>query len=96
MAPNLGQAACVAMTNAIALGFALEREANVERALQQWEQRERRVSEATQRYSRLYGRIGTRWPKSLQGLRSLLLRTVMRAPAIQHRVNAAATHFPEK
>lgn len=96
MAPNLGQAACVSMTNAIALAYALEREHDVERALEQWEQSERRVADATQRYSRLYGRIGTRWPKGLQAFRSLLLRTVMRAPAVQHRVNSAATYFPTK
>lgn len=96
MTPNLGQAACVSMTNAIALGFALNREKNVERALQQWELDERRVADATQKYARLYGKIGTRWPKPLEGLRSALMRTVMRAPAVQHRINAAATYFPSK
>ncbi|GAA1150561.1 FAD-dependent monooxygenase [Nesterenkonia lutea] len=96
MAPNLGQAACVAMTNAIALGFKLEAEPDVATALQQWEAEERWITDNTQRYARLYGTIGTRWPHRLQGMRSILMRTVMRSSRFQNRVNAAALHFPSQ
>ncbi|MGY1813333.1 FAD-dependent oxidoreductase [Blastococcus sp. SYSU D00820] len=94
MAPNLGQAACVSMTNAVALGQALDAVPDVPDALQAWERSERGIAEDTQRYAHLYGRIGTRWPRALEGFRSVLLRTVLRSPALQHRINRAATHFP--
>lgn len=94
MAPNLGQAACVAMTNAISLGQALDRWEDVPTALQRWEASERRVSDDTQRYSHLYGSVGTHWPSALEGVRSLLIKTVGRSKRVQRRINAAATYYP--
>lgn len=48
MAPTLGQGAGLAMTNALALAVALERRVRVEDALQDWEERERPLTEYTQ------------------------------------------------
>ena len=48
MAPRLGQGAGLAMTNALALAVALERRVPVEEALQDWEARERPLTEYTQ------------------------------------------------
>jgi 2-methyl-3-hydroxypyridine 5-carboxylic acid dioxygenase len=48
MAPTLGQGAGLAMANALALAVALERSRRVEDALQDWEERERPLTEYTQ------------------------------------------------
>jgi hypothetical protein len=48
------------------------------------------VTDATQRYSRLYGRVGTRWPRPLADLRSALIWTAGRSQRWQERVNVAA------
>jgi 2-polyprenyl-6-methoxyphenol hydroxylase-like FAD-dependent oxidoreductase len=95
MSPNLGQGACVAMANGLALAAALEGRADVPAALKAWEARERPVVAATQRFSRLYGRIGTRWPRPLLDARSALVWAVGRSPALQRKINVAAHHLPE-
>jgi 2-polyprenyl-6-methoxyphenol hydroxylase-like FAD-dependent oxidoreductase len=92
MSPNLGQGACVAMANARSLAQALERYPDVTTALPVWERSERPVTDATQRYSRMYGRIGTDWPRSLLDLRSALIWAAGRSKQVQKRVNVAATH----
>jgi 2-polyprenyl-6-methoxyphenol hydroxylase-like FAD-dependent oxidoreductase len=94
MSPNLGQGACVALANAVALADALDRHQDVRRALQIWERAERPVADATQRYSRLYGAVGTKWPASLLGARSAVVWGLSRWKAFQRRVNAAAVHVP--
>jgi 2-methyl-3-hydroxypyridine 5-carboxylic acid dioxygenase len=48
MTPTLGQGAGTAMMNALALAVALESEPVVQRALQEWEDRERPLTERTQ------------------------------------------------
>jgi 2-polyprenyl-6-methoxyphenol hydroxylase-like FAD-dependent oxidoreductase len=92
MSPNLGQGACVAMTNGVALANALDRHADVPSALRAWEAAERPIVETTQRYSRLYGRVGTRWPRALLDARSALVWGVGRSRTLQRRINVAAHH----
>jgi 2-polyprenyl-6-methoxyphenol hydroxylase-like FAD-dependent oxidoreductase len=94
MSPQLGQGACVAMTNAIALGQALDAYADVPAALQAWERSERPATDATQRYSRIYGTIGISWTKTLLDLRSALVWLIGRSEYIQRKANVAAHHFP--
>jgi 2-methyl-3-hydroxypyridine 5-carboxylic acid dioxygenase len=48
MTPTLGQGAGTAMMNALSLAIALEQEPAMERALTQWEERERPLTERTQ------------------------------------------------
>jgi 2-methyl-3-hydroxypyridine 5-carboxylic acid dioxygenase len=48
MTPTLGQGAGTAMMNALALAAALERQPSMKRALQEWEGRERPLTERTQ------------------------------------------------
>jgi 2-methyl-3-hydroxypyridine 5-carboxylic acid dioxygenase len=48
MTPTLGQGAGTAMMNALALAVALERQPSMKRALQEWEDRERPLTEHTQ------------------------------------------------
>ena len=92
MSPNLGQGACVAMANAQALAHALDRYRSVGDALSMWEQCERPVTDHTQRYSRIYGRVGTRWPRHLLGVRSAAVRVAGRSERLQHHVNRAASN----
>jgi 2-polyprenyl-6-methoxyphenol hydroxylase-like FAD-dependent oxidoreductase len=93
MSPNLGQAACCGMMNAVALSQALERY-DVETALPVWEKSERPVTDRVQRYSRLYGRMGTGWPRPLLDARSALVWALGKSKPVQKRINFAASYFP--
>ncbi|OCB07847.1 monooxygenase [Mycolicibacterium porcinum] len=93
MSPNLGQAACMAMVNGVALSQALERY-DIDTALQVWERAERPVTRRVQRYSRVYGKVGTRWPGRLLGARSALIWSLAKARPIQRRIQFAAGYFP--
>lgn len=90
MSPNLGQAACLAMTNGYALASVLEDASDVPSGLSTWENRQRPVTDATQSYSRLYGRVGTRWPRRLTDVRSALIWSAGRSKRFQAKVNVAA------
>jgi 2-polyprenyl-6-methoxyphenol hydroxylase-like FAD-dependent oxidoreductase len=94
MSPNLGQGACTAMSNALALGQAVTAGADVATALRRWEASERPVTERTQRYSYLYGRVGTRWPRPLLDVRSRLVPVVARSPRFRRAMSQAAEHVP--
>lgn len=93
MSPNLGQAACMAMVNGVALGQALDRY-DVDTALQVWQDSERLVTARVQRYSRVYGKIGTRWPTGLLDARSALIWSLAKARPVQRRIQFAAGYFP--
>lgn len=90
MAPNLGQAACLAMTNGYALASVLESYDDVPAGLEAWEARQRPVTDATQKYSRLYGKVGTRWPKPITDVRSAVVWAAGRSRRWQAKVNVAA------
>jgi 2-polyprenyl-6-methoxyphenol hydroxylase-like FAD-dependent oxidoreductase len=90
MAPNLGQAACLAMTNGFALASVLDEHSDVAAGLEAWETRQRPVTDATQRYSRLYGKVGTRWPRAITDLRSAVIWAAGRSRRWQAKVNVAA------
>jgi 2-polyprenyl-6-methoxyphenol hydroxylase-like FAD-dependent oxidoreductase len=93
MSPNLGQAACVAMTNSVALAQALDVH-DVDTALEVWQRSEKPVVDRVQRYSRLYGRIGTSWPEALLDVRSALVWSMAKAKPVQRRIQFAAGYFP--
>jgi 2-polyprenyl-6-methoxyphenol hydroxylase-like FAD-dependent oxidoreductase len=96
MAPNLGQAANVAMCNAVALGQALDVCGNdVRRALPLWETVQRDITDTTQRYSRFYGTIGTHWPRPLLDARSLLVWGIARSERLQRKINNGAFYKPD-
>jgi 2-polyprenyl-6-methoxyphenol hydroxylase-like FAD-dependent oxidoreductase len=90
MSPNLGQAACLAMTNGYGLAMMLEGQADVQSGLLGWEARHRPVTDATQKYSRLYGKVGTRWPRPLADLRSAVVWAAGKSKPWQAKVNVAA------
>jgi 2-polyprenyl-6-methoxyphenol hydroxylase-like FAD-dependent oxidoreductase len=90
MSPNLGQGAAVSMQSGYLLAKELGRSNNVQAALAAWETKFRPIAEATQRFSRLYGRVGTRWPRPLLPLRSVLIKGIGKSSALQRKVNVAA------
>jgi 2-polyprenyl-6-methoxyphenol hydroxylase-like FAD-dependent oxidoreductase len=94
MSPNLGQGACIAMANALALGRAATEAADIPSALRAWERAERPITDRTQRYSYLYGRVGTRWPRPLLDLRSRLVPVVAANARFRRAMSEAAEHVP--
>jgi 2-polyprenyl-6-methoxyphenol hydroxylase-like FAD-dependent oxidoreductase len=90
MSPNLGQGAGVAMQSGYVLAQELASGGDIPAALARWEARQRPVVDATQKFSRMYGRIGTRWPRALLDLRSALVWGIGKSSALQRRINVAA------
>ena len=90
MSPNLGQGAGVSVQSGFMLARCVHEGKTLEAGLSEWVRRHRPVVEATQRFSRFYGRIGTRWPAPLADLRSLLIWSLGRSVALQNRINVAA------
>ncbi len=88
--PNLGQGGGCAMMNALGLAVALDETADLAAALTRWEQRERPLTEHTQRISTLYGSVTT-WPEAL---RSLALGAAARWPWLAAQRMRTAHHIP--
>ncbi|VDC33612.1 FAD-dependent oxidoreductase [Pseudogemmobacter humi] len=89
MSPNLGQAACITVQSAYLLARCVHEAPSIDQGLRDWETKFRPVAEATQRLSRFYGRVGTRWPVLLQDARSLMVAAMGRSARLQHRINVA-------
>ncbi len=91
--PNIGQGAGCAMMNALSLAVYLERHKEVSMALREWEERERPLTDHTQRISLLFG-MPTFWPARLRALfyavaaRSRWL-TAQRTRTARHRPTGA-------
>ena len=90
MAPNLGQGSGCAMMNALALAVVLDDHDDVEQALSSWEARERPLTEHTQRWSMLYGRVTT-WPG---WARSLAFNGLGGIGWVRRRYQRTANHIP--
>lgn len=95
MSPNLGQAACVAMMNAVVLSHRLDEYPTIAAALDKWEASEREITDRTQKYSRFYGWIGTHWPDRLLPARSALIWSLAHSKRAQAHINAAARYKPD-
>ncbi|MCU1567354.1 MAG: monooxygenase [Pseudarthrobacter sp.] len=52
------------------------------------------MSEGVQRYSRIYGKVGTMWPKALLDARSVLVKRLTASRRVQGSINFAAERFP--
>jgi 2-polyprenyl-6-methoxyphenol hydroxylase-like FAD-dependent oxidoreductase len=65
--PNIGQGAGCAMMNALSLAVYLEKHTEVAPALSEWEEKERPLTDHTQRISLLFG-MPTFWPARLRAL----------------------------
>lgn len=90
MSPNLGQGAGVAMQSGFVLARHLSRTRDVQQALRDWEKQQRPVVNATQKFSRLYGRMGTKWPRPLLDVRSAIVWGIGKSSSLQRRINVAA------
>jgi 2-polyprenyl-6-methoxyphenol hydroxylase-like FAD-dependent oxidoreductase len=89
MSPNLGQGACVAMANGVALAGAVTRSEDIPAALRAWERRERPIVELAQRYSAYYGAVGTKWPQraAMLDIRSHVVRKIL-LPLLDRRTHS--------
>lgn len=94
MPPNLGQAANMAFTNAMALALTVTEGADIPEALAEWEKRQRPLTEHVQRWSYVYGYVLGKWPKSLLALRSDLLRAIAKTEWFEDGLNRGARTVP--
>jgi 2-polyprenyl-6-methoxyphenol hydroxylase-like FAD-dependent oxidoreductase len=93
--PNLGQGACLAMSNMLALAVAADADrADLPRALAAWEHRERPLVEHTQRWTYLWGLLSTTCPRGFDRLRSPFVSWLGGRKSIQKRLARAATCIP--
>lgn len=95
MPPNLGQAANMAFTNALALAAAVEEGTDIPRALARWEQRQRPVTDHVQWFSYVYGYLVAKWPRSMQTLRSDLVRQMAKSDWFSENLNRGPWHVPD-
>jgi 2-polyprenyl-6-methoxyphenol hydroxylase-like FAD-dependent oxidoreductase len=93
--PNLGQGACLAMANALALAVLVDRgRGDLQPALEEWERRERPLVEHTQRWTYLWGLISATCPPGLQRVRSPFVSWMGKRQAIRTRLAKTASHVP--
>lgn len=89
-APNLGQGGGCSLMNSLALAVALEQAGPIETALAKWEQRERPLTEHTQRVSALYSKVTTLPPL----LRSVTLSWLGKSKWAMEQRLRTALHIP--
>jgi 2-polyprenyl-6-methoxyphenol hydroxylase-like FAD-dependent oxidoreductase len=94
MPPNLGQAANMAFTNAMALALAVSGADDIPAALAAWERQQRPLTEHVQRWSYVYGYVLGKWPASLLALRSDLLRAIAKTEWFEDGLNRGARTVP--
>jgi 2-polyprenyl-6-methoxyphenol hydroxylase-like FAD-dependent oxidoreductase len=91
--PWLGQAANLAFANTLALAVFVTYYSDVPMGLRAWEQHLRPVTDHTERWTNLYGRLVNFWPPRMQGVRSVTLRTFVSLPFVENMLNVAP-HTP--
>ena len=87
--PNIGQGAGCAMMNALSLAVFLEK-GDVEKQLEAWEEKERPLTDHSQRISRLYG-MPTFWPAPL---RRMFYSLASRSRWLTEQRTRTARHIP--
>jgi 2-polyprenyl-6-methoxyphenol hydroxylase-like FAD-dependent oxidoreductase len=92
MPSTLAQGAGTAMTNALALAYAVQDASDIPQALRSWEQQHRPVTEITQRWAVLYAVISVRWPDNLLDLRSAIVSEAFASPNVLAHFLTAARH----
>jgi 2-polyprenyl-6-methoxyphenol hydroxylase-like FAD-dependent oxidoreductase len=88
--PNIGQGAGCAMMNALSLAVYLEKHGEVSPALSEWEEKERPLTDHTQRISLLFG-MPTFWPARL---RALFYAAAARSRWLTRQRTRTARHRP--
>jgi 2-polyprenyl-6-methoxyphenol hydroxylase-like FAD-dependent oxidoreductase len=94
MPPNLGQAANMAFSNVLALAMAVTEATDIPRALEQWEQSQRPLTNHVQWWSYIYGFVLGKWPANLELLRSDFIRALGKIEWFDDGLNRGARHVP--
>jgi 2-polyprenyl-6-methoxyphenol hydroxylase-like FAD-dependent oxidoreductase len=94
MPPNLGQAANMAFTNAMALAQAVTEGDDIPRALEIWEGKHRPLADHVQWWSYIYGLMVGCWPNALLPLRSDLIRFISKSEWFDEGLNRGARTVP--
>jgi 2-polyprenyl-6-methoxyphenol hydroxylase-like FAD-dependent oxidoreductase len=92
MPPTMAQGAGCAMANGVALAEALKNNDDVPAALKEWEERERPVTDITQRWAVLSIMMSTRWPENLTDMRSQVIAEAFRSSALAAHYYSASRH----
>lgn len=93
MPPLLAQGSGCAMANAVALAEAVTNNVDVPSALAAWEQRERPVTDITQRWAVLSLLLAKRWPLDLIDMRSEIMAEAYASPGLMEHFFSAARHI---
>jgi len=94
MPPNLGQAANMAFTNAMALAHTVTHEPSVPEALVKWEQSARPLTDHVQWFSYIYDFVLAAWPSKFFKLRSDFIRTISKTEWFENSLNRGARAVP--
>ena len=93
--PNLGQGACLAMSNMLALAVAAdEHRHDIESGLAEWENRERPLVEHTQRWTARWSVISASCPRTLERARSRFVSWVGRRKWVYSNLAKTTAHIP--
>lgn len=93
--PNLGQGACLAMSNMLALAVAADRRRDdIPAGLAEWEAKERPLAEHTQRWTYRWGLLSTTCPRGFERVRSPFVRWAGQRPWIGERLTRTSSHIP--
>jgi len=94
MPPNLGQAANMAFTNAMALASIVTEEEDIQGALEKWEKVARPLTEHVQWWSYIYGFIVGNWPSENLSLRNKAILDVAKTKWFEEGINRGARSVP--
>jgi 2-polyprenyl-6-methoxyphenol hydroxylase-like FAD-dependent oxidoreductase len=92
--PNLGQGACLAMANGLALGETLGSAGDVDIDLQRWEASERPIANHTQRWTWLWGLASVAFPDRYQRARSQFISWLAGRDWVARNLERTSKHVP--
>ncbi|MGH2966672.1 MAG: FAD-dependent oxidoreductase [Solirubrobacterales bacterium] len=92
LSPYLGQGANLALQNGLALSVALDGAKDVPSALQAWEQRERKLTNHAQFWSKTLAMLSEDWPKGL--LRPQIMRLTNKSAWVGKQLDRPASNIP--
>jgi len=94
MPPNLGQAANMAFTNAMALAAIVNEERNIRSALEKWEKVARPLTEHVQWWSYIYGFVIGNWPSEKLSMRNSVISKISKTKWFEEGLNRGARSIP--
>ena len=94
MPPNLGQAANMAFTNAMALAAIVNEEENIPLALDKWEKFSRPLTEHVQWWSYIYGFVVGNWPSDDLSKRNEIILKISKTKWFEEGINRGARSIP--